>query len=259
MRMSEMEFSEKMAELPEPPVGAKPPFWEAWRHELWWLAQNRDPTRFFSWPPVYHTMLVNHWVGPVWHEYAALPPSWHEYAEAPDWVGPIDYHGETKLSRNLIHQLYHLYQFEQATGRSVKDMGRIDEFGGGYGAMAHVIHRMGFRGDYRIYDLPEFALLQQYYLSQFGIQVTHCDKMEGKTDLLIACYSLSETPLQLRDRFLDDTDAGSYLLLYSNRFVDYDNEKYFGNMGIRKPECLWRHQKVEHLPPSSIYSFGWTA
>lgn len=257
-RMTESEFKEQMRALPMPPAGHKPPYWEAWRHELWKLGTdpNSDPTQFFGWPPIYHTMLVNHWIGPVFTELHALSDEYRAEVTMPHFGAPPDYHGNTAYSRNLIHQAYHLSRLEAVTGVHVRDLKRIDEFGGGYGAMAHMVHRLGFRGKYHIYDLPEFALMQRYYLSQFGVPVRHFDEPSGETDLLIACYSLSETSIAFRSQFIDSLPANNYLLLYSNRFAEYDNEGYFSAMQRNYPQHLWHYEHIEHLPPKSIYAFG---
>lgn len=257
MRMTEQQFRTAMSNLPEPPDGSRPPYWEAWRRQLWELGKTSDPTQFMGWPPVYHTMLVNHWPTHMETEFCAIPQEWMEAAEMPHFGSPPDYHGSTPYSRNLIHQLYHLKRFEDESGVRVRELRRIDEFGGGYGAMAQVVHRLGFRGDYRIYDLPEFALLQQYYLSQFDIPVSHHSDPEGKTDLLIACYSLSETPIPFRNQFLGRLEARNYLLLYSNRFAEYDNTGYFDGMVTRFPFHVWHTEHIRHLPPQSLYKFGY--
>ena len=74
-----------------------------------------------------------------------------------------------QTSGNLVNQAYHIMQFEKAMGLSVEDAGLIVEFGGGYGAMLVISRRLGFMGDYHIYDLPEYSLIQEYYLTQLNL------------------------------------------------------------------------------------------
>lgn len=109
----------------------------------------------------------------------------------------------------LVAQAYHLACWEQSSGREVGELESILEVGGGYGAMARICYALGFDGVYQIADLPELCLLQQYYLSQLGAREGFFD-LDGmcwditpkSSDLLIACYSLSEMPVRDRAAYL---------------------------------------------------------
>lgn len=242
------EFRQRMAELPEPVTDKQPPYWEFWRHQLWRLAQIDDPYKFILWPCVYHTMLVEHWKEPVLYEYSVvrdfLP------IEALEFSRP-EFH-------NLIHQAYHLWQWQQATGRKVSQLNTIIEFGGGYGAMCLLCHRLGFKGRYVIYDLPEFSLLQEWYLSQYGIKVEWNPKRKPKdVDLFMALYSLSEVEPAQRDGLI--VKADSYLLLYSGQWEQWNNVAWFQEGFPLLGHCgNWRHTELTHLPDrNNWYSIGW--
>ena len=282
-----MNLAYRMAQLPEPPNDSAPQLWAHWRHDLWTRAQQDEPRNFHRWPAIYHTMLVDHWwpepmgveCDYVWQR--TTPPILYgeqginiiqsSVAWSQDELGNPRYAQEIFTAidnlinaspdlRNLIHQAYHILRWQEATGQSIADMRSIYEFGGGYGAMALVCNRLGFRGQYYIYDLPEFALLQQWYLGECGVDnVTWVNKgSENHVDLFIACYSLSETDFAERDRILDDWLANSYLFLYSNKFEQYDNIAYFrGKESDEFPIQHWAHAKIDHLPPESWYSWGW--
>lgn len=248
-----MNLAAEMSKLPEPKTDKRPPEWAYWQLDLWRHAQNDSPYNFTKWPPIHHCMLVDHWRYIV------------ESAEIPfvNPVVPAILADCPNLSDGLnrIHQAYHILRWQEATGLNIADMQSIYEFGGGYGAMALVCNRLGFKGKYYIYDLPEFALLQQWYLEEFGVEsVEWVDGLDTTSvDLLIACYSLSETDYTERDRFLTRTWAKSYLFLYSNKFEDYDNIWFFQRPGLERHLYghQWAHSHIEHLPPESWYTFGW--
>jgi hypothetical protein len=247
-----MNLAAEMSRLPEPPNDSRPPLWNAWRHQLWQLAQQDEPNNFMKWPPIYHCMLQDHWPDSIDAEYQYLK----------DKISvPYSLVGNTLSSwRNLIHQTYHILRWQEETGQSVADMQSIYEFGGGYGAMALVCNRLGFKGKYYIYDLPEFALLQQWYLGECGVNnVEWVDSSAyGDADLLIACYSLSETDFAERDHILQAWQANSYLFLYSNKFEEYDNIEYFRGLEYGEwPAGHWAHSHIDHLPPESWYTWGW--
>lgn len=264
--MNADQFRHAMSQLPEPVTTLEPPNWEYWRWQLWQhVTSGRDPRDFLSWACIYHTMLQNHWPNSIALELEALRPEadyWHRAITMPHFGNPPDYLPGTDFSMNQIHQCYHLKQWQDFTSWKVAGLNRIVEFGGGYGAMALACHRLGFRGEYIIYDLPEFALLQQYYLSQMGMPATWWEKPKViECDLLIGIYSLSECPFGLRQHFLNTVGADSHLFLYSGQWEDYDNVSYFQNpqrMGFLEEWGKWQHTELTHLPfPNNWYSVGY--
>lgn len=205
-----------MAALPEPPSDSRPPFWDYWRHDLWSRAQREPAERFMDWPCIRHTMLVEHF--PVEEQLAYLR------GDADRWLPVVADADNAVNQRNLIHQAYHLKVWEDTTGLRVNELNKIYEFGGGYGAMALVARRLGFTGWYYIHDLPEFALLQKWWLKTQGVARVAHTELPFDVDLFIGIYSLSEIPLAQRRQWLGR--AGSYLLLYSGQFAEFDNHAW---------------------------------
>lgn len=239
-----MNLAVEMAKLSEPPNNSAPPMWNYWRHDLWQRAQEDDARNFTKWPCIYHTMLVEHWADIV---------KKYEYP----YVLQGGWEPNTPEGHNLVHQAYHILRWQDATGLRIADMKTVYEFGGGYGAMALVCNRLGFQGKYYIYDLPEFSLLQRWYLEECGISNVEWATPAG-TDLLIACYSLSETTMEERDEIFAHVPANSYLLLYSAMWEAYNNRIYFESLGDWMEDVShWRHERIEHLPPESWYTWGW--
>lgn len=261
--MDAIQFKQRMAQLPEPKTELKPPHWDYWRSDLWQRAQTQDPKKFWEWPCIFHTMCQNHWPDSIKYEFSEIFKAGVRLYQAcliphfgPD--DPLESIGgiQSSFSMNLIHQAYHLHQWEQATGQRINQLDTIVEFGGGYGAMALLCHRLGFEGKYVIYDLPEFSLLQQYYLSQFGLGNTvewNPKRKPKDIDLFMALYSLSEVePKERDDSFLDS--AKSCLLLYSGQWEQWDNVNYFQ---YRMSTKNWRHTELTHLPDAgNYYSIG---
>lgn len=272
--MTPAELRAAMRALPEPLTDKTPPHWEAWQHDLWervvWGGNLRgNPDKFWEWPCIYHTMLQFHWMNLIQIELESLYgyPDLHDLVMPPK-NGVFDYLPDTMFSANLVKQLYHISQYERVTGNRIADLSNIVEFGAGYGAMPLLIHRLGFRGNYHIVELREFSLLQQYYLSNTG--EVDMGKIEWYSavgifpdnpgglpiDLFIALYSLSEAPLSTRV-FPPFWNIKDQLLLYSNRFAEYDNVALFQEY-MEKRGGNWRTWVIEHMPPESIYSVGWT-
>lgn len=240
--MNAADFRAAMAALPEPPVDSAPPQWDFWRHDLWWRAQH-DPRPMWDWPCLRHTMLVEHF--PIGAQTNYLREDWPRWERAVADANPVH-------QKNLIMQAAHLRLWEQTTGRRVEDLEMVYEFGGGYGALAQLVRRLGFTGEYLVCDLPEFALLQDYFLGE-GV-VRHVTA-PARCDLFVALYSLSETPLEFRDEFLSGLDAGSMLLLYSSRFAEYDNLEWIRRVVAERPGLRWTLPQMEQRP--DWYAVGW--
>jgi hypothetical protein len=269
--MNDVEFKTRMASLPEPPSDSHPPYWQFWRHDLYLNVLHGDPRKLFSWPCIYHTMLTRHWTGAMWHEYSCLvqdenSSKWLDAITMPSFGEPRDYLEGTQHSENLAHQAYHIKQFSDITNIDVTKLDSIIEYGGGYGAMALVLRRLGFTGKYTIYDLPEFLLLQKYYLSNtldslkdisFVSSISTLKTHHREADLLIACYSISESTMEQRAEFLNSVNFHKFLLLYSSGWESYDNRQYFIDFARQHNDLSWEHIHVEHLPPESFYAFGY--
>lgn len=165
--------------------------------------------------------------------------------------------GVAHADTNLIHQAYHLKQWEHRTGRRVENTKRVIEIGGGYGAMCLICRRLGFEGQYWIEDYPEFSLLQAYYLdnvlgpNDVGFYLPY----RPICDLLIACHSLSEMPAEERGQYLEVIQPNGYLFAFHCEHEGVDNLAYFTEFMRERPEYEWQQWTPEHLP-NARYQVG---
>ena len=171
------------------------------------------------------------------------------YAIEESWFGnPPALSYWNRSSGNLVHQAYHLLQFEKLAEKSINDFNSIFEFGGGYGAMAYVINRLGYDGRYVIYDLPEMSLIQKYYLSNVKCSDVECTDVVEKAeyDLFIACYSLSEVlDLDFRRKVLDTVRAWNYLFAFVDVYSGVNNREFFWEF-IDLSSLSWTLKRVPH-------------
>ncbi len=172
-------------------------------------------------------------------------------------------------SGNLIHYAYHLRQFEEKTRTEIMSFDLVFEFGGGYGGMCRLIHNLGFKGKYLIFDFPRFSALQRYYLRSTGLDVTAASatartgivclsdlaELEpmlsgaGRNALFIATWSLSETPMAFRARIVSIiAEFKAVLIAYQGRFEGNDNIEFFQRWMGDAPSYHWHNQQIEHIP-----------
>lgn len=204
-----------------------------------------DTEGFIRWSTIRGTMFLGE-TKAVENEYNSLlerglMDRYEKAVKEHSFGDPVYLTFDENTSGNLIHQAYHLSQFEHTFEKKVEELETIVEFGGGYGAMCAVIRRLGFSGEYALYDLPEFRFLQEYYLSNIDINYEnnsyHSVDEECRfavpprdVDLLIACYSLSEAPEKVRKPFIDATNAKYILIIHQGNWDKEGTTPYFDKL-----------------------------
>jgi len=182
-----------------------------------------------------------------------------DWALAEDPAGcPAPYPGSPHTSGTLIHHVYHCHQFQQVAGRSIASFDRICEFGPGYGSVARLAFRHGFKGRYYGYDLPEFQALQRYYLrsvaetrgaSDWQYETPNRLPDGDVSSLFLAFWSLSETPAEDREQWVESISSYSHVFLaYQFNFEGVDNRKWFARLAERLPDHQWETWKIPHSP-----------
>lgn len=133
------------------------------------------------------------------------------------------------ITMNKIQCLGHLL-YANFNADSISKMNKIVEIGAGIGDMADIIFKLGFKGEYIIYDLPELCAIQKYHHDELGYAgkikyVSDPSELDGKnTDLTIATWSLTEMPIELRDSVRKSIDSKHWIIAYSNTIFGFDND-----------------------------------
>ena len=242
--MTTQELRDEIRKLEIPPEG-EPPYWDYWRNDLRNCILTDEPENYTAWPIIRHTMLMDHLpIDSSWKIVSKNLSRFNiERAIEPPSVGKPDlYNG---YSRVMIEQAAHLIQWENKSGKTIDDLDIVFEFGGGYGTMALLFYRLGFGGKYIMYDLPEMCLFQEWFLSQNGINVIHHSSLEEmpallKADMFIAIGSISETPMDFREKFFLRVPADNFIFRYSRIWGKYDNGAYFENF-TKERKGLFRY------------------
>ncbi|HEU4367134.1 MAG TPA: hypothetical protein VFV05_02765 [Methylomirabilota bacterium] len=256
-----------------PPEGiVADPLWEAKRAALRHLLATGDPARFMRWPPV-RTTMVKRGHRPVTIELRHLrrradwAERWRPALREMTLGRPRPFPRLPTTSANTLHLAYHLCRFEEATGVRPETASFVLEFGGGYGGMCSLLHRLGFRGAYTIFDLPEVGALQRFYLRHARVPVVTISALDDLRRvvaarprgpaLFIATWSLGETPLALRAPLLAAVaDFDAVLLGYTSRFADIDNRAAFARWRTELPSLAWQESPLPHLGKAEWYLFG---
>ena len=166
-----------------------------------------------------------------------------------DNVGdPVRYFLYPKSSGNRINHVYHLNVLSSEFNVNLKKINKVFEFGGGYGCMARIFSKINKKIFYTCFDTNYVNLLQYYYLKQNNLNVGFKKKnnyflisnfSENKKFLLkkfhnhffIANWSISETPLKFRERFLKIIENSKFILIsFQEYFEGIDNLSYFSKL-----------------------------
>jgi hypothetical protein len=245
-----------MAALPKmgQPGDYEPRTWPHRQAELRMRVAKSNPAKFLEWSVVHDALFVGN-APAIKHQLADLLRGdwkrWRRGVEESDFGNPARLPACEKTSGNMVHQAYILKQWETVAGERVESLNSIFEFGGGYGAMARLCNQLGFEGAYCIYDLPELSLLQEFYLSNTGVEnvvFTQEPIEEIVFDLFIAACSLSEVEFELRDEILDSIEARSYVIMYQGAYDGRNNREYFESWAETKPDLEWHRQRMDFYP-----------
>lgn len=255
--------------LPIEPTAGRTPNeadWASAMNRLRHLVLHADPRAFLRWDVIVERMAVRE--SPITSiELSALQarPDWESRWRPAlvecDAGRPFRYVDHPDSSEPLIQTAYALSQLELLCGRPLTEWDTVIEFGGGFGSLCRLMHQLGFRGRYVIFDLPPFTLLQRYYLRSAGILAERDDRITLTSDLaelqsivsalpsdmwstFVACWSLSETPLALRAHIRPLVERiGHYCIAYQERYGEVDNVDYFTNRWIAGAR---RTQRIAH-------------
>ena len=160
-----------------------------------------------------------------------------------DIGNPIRYFLYPRSSGNLINHVYHLNILENELKINLKkDVKKVFEFGGGYGCMARIFSKINTNIKYTCFDTHNVNLLQYYYLKHNNLDVgfenkntyfltSKFHKIMNNSNLFIANWSLSETPLEFRKKFNKILLKNRFILIcFQEKFEDINNLKYFQSL-----------------------------
>jgi hypothetical protein len=161
----------------------------------------------------------------------------------------------------LMQHGYHLVRLLESTDFDLSRLAFAAEFGGGYGSFFRLLRNLGYRGRYAICDLPVMCALQRFYLrnvfptGERGAPPSNlewlsgglCEALMRRTaehapSLFVATWSLSESPLAIRDEVAPALAGFDYILCaYQRTFGGIDNVGYFSALERSLPQFAWRH------------------
>jgi hypothetical protein len=149
----------------------------------------------------------------------------------PPAPGPVSPEG---ASGTYIKQTILLFALEMdfLGVRGVERLSHVYEVGGGYGAMAVMLTRMGFAGTHTVLDLPALHIIRDWYLGDDILVDTADWPGECEVDLFIAIHSLDEMPVITREEILSSVIAKHYIFSFTKEYDGVDNSGWFRNWCI---------------------------
>jgi hypothetical protein len=220
-----------------------PDYWPTMREVFKYDCAHLPLNRFRLWASVHNVPLVTQYktsrfLGETFYAIArdkrlanALQENWIGIPQQYQNVLRVSSDFDTSMQRvqNMAHLLICNFKPEDLSSYN-----SIVEIGAGYGDMCSLVHSLGFKGKYTIVDIPEVWPIQQFYLNKQGIEphFSFEDDNVSHADLVIATWSLSETPIEYRDLLVPKIYNSKNWLILSlfNIFGNSFNEDYFNNM-----------------------------
>ena len=146
-----------------------------------------------------------------------------------DFIQYLSMFSDYPTTMNRIQAVSHLL-INGIMPEDLEKMDTIVELGAGIGDLCDIVYKLGFKGKYIIYDFPEVGRVQKWYHDQLGhTNVVHTDNLDDlvDADLLVATWSLTEMPFDLREKILEKIGGTKqFLIAYSKLIFGYDNEKW---------------------------------
>lgn len=257
--------------------------WIKYANEVRELVLSKDPSIFLRWIPIKNTMNVTNSKfiieelndlkkSPYWNSL------WRDTIMETKIGGQIPFIFYPQSSGNTIHLTYIISKFKEKTGKNFTDLNFIFEFGGGYGNLCRLIHKLDFQGKYIIFDLPIFSALQKFYLKSSGLPVYIKNEADtrrkgvffindmkglkalvemgffnkGKS-LFVATWSLSETSLKTRETIEKFLSNFNYFMIgYQDRFGEVYNKEYFAKLKKEYNDIVWYDWPLKQLPAHNL-------
>ena len=165
----------------------------------------------------------------------------------------------------LLQHGYHVIRLLEATELDLSALRLIVDFGGGYGSFFRLLRNLGYREKYLIWDIPVMCALQRFYLRNLFPEgpaaeppgnlewlisggalapqtVRSLATERGGPSLFVATWSLSETPLAVRETITPVFEGFDYVLcVYQRAFGGIDNCAYFRALAERLRQFRWLH------------------
>ncbi len=179
----------------------------------------------------------------------------------------------------LMQHAYHVIRLLEAGGLDPQALRLIVDFGGGYGSFFRLLRNLGYRDKYLIWDIPVMCALQRFYLRNVFPEgpagepprnlewlvsgdagapqaVRALAAGSGGASLFVATWSLSETPLAVREAVTPVLeDFGYVLCVYQRAFGGIDNTAYFAGLAERLTQFRWLHAECP-VYPNNFYLIG---
>lgn len=208
-----------------------------------------DPYEFQQWRIITDTMVGTGMAAGRCSEYLESRPDWHSR-----WLPLITDDHELFHPSTALLQAYYIAQLEERTGLCISDLAFVLEFGGGYGNMCYLFHKLGFRGRYVLFDFPVLLALQKFYLTEMGVSASYCSEARSlnapvacSPALFVAMFSLSEAPHLTRQPFRAIANIFDFFLIgYSTggTHAAMENEAYFQAWRDDMPHRVWHQWKI---------------
>lgn len=231
--------------------------WDKYRKDLRRAILEEDISDFLNWDIIKTTMFYE--PGKKEYEVVKNNKKLLESIKETQVGNPKPYWLNSSTSGNAVNHAYSISKLLEKCDFS--KFNNIIELGGGYGSMCRLFRNSGFTKKYTIYDLPEFLALQKYYLNSIG-KAENTDFSENieslannkLNTLLIATWSLSEMPLELRKK-LSVVKFNFCLIGFQSEFNGINNMEYFKKFQKTHPNINFHIEPAQNIK-NNFYLIG---
>jgi hypothetical protein len=165
----------------------------------------------------------------------------------PPWGSPRLLRKYPFLTPATASHIANILSINDSFGIAIEDYKSFVDFGGGYGGLSRCLLQLNNKINLTIIDLEQMIKVQKIFLDKtLKLKptinfVTEVNQLDNDYEIFNACFSFSETPLELReniDTFITDKFKKLHII-FQNKFNDIDNLEYMKNFSSRLKNKGW--------------------
>jgi hypothetical protein len=204
-----------------------------WQFRQYHLMENlvRDGglDKFLTWPTVLEALYTGYTPAAA-KERAYLPKQYTYLAADFPYPPPPGRLSPEGASGTYLKQMFvaHLLEKHILPYGGWHGVDSVFEVGGGYGALAIVLRRLGMKGEHAVLDFRALHIIRNWYLENAGIFTENWQQVEPmEVDVLMAVHSMCEMSIDARMDVLNNVRAQYYAFSITKNWDGIDNASWF--------------------------------
>jgi hypothetical protein len=186
-------------------------------------------------------------------------------SQTPPWGSPFLLKKFPTHSPTTLSHIANICALESCLNSPISTIHQVLDFGGGYGGLARCFLSSNNTVNITIFDSPVMLEVQKLYLhattsdySRVRFESSLDSLQDSMFDIFNATFSLSETPLEIRNKVIDYAlgHCRNIFIVFQASFGQYSNQQYFTQLESQLLDNYWKptiHRYSPYATRSDVY------